>query len=235
MSNTGIVALTRQTGLVREMQTIANNVANMSTTGYRREGLIFSEYVHQAADAGTVAMAAARVRNTDLAQGTLSQTGGAFDFAIEGEGFFMIQTPQGDQLTRAGNFSPNAFGDLVTADGYPLLDAGGAPVFVPPDAQNITLASDGTLSADGAPLTQIGLYSPADPSALSHVAGVRFSAEEVIPVESATLLQGFVEDSNVNPVNEITRMIEVQRAYEMGQKFLDQENDRIRNVLKTLT
>ena len=83
--------------------------------------------------------------HVDLAQGGLSQTGGRFDFAIKGEGFFLIETPEGQRLTRAGSFTPNAEGELVTPDGHRLLDAGGAPVFVPPDARAVSLAADGTL------------------------------------------------------------------------------------------
>ena len=235
MGNSGYVTLTRQAGLLNEIQRIANNMSNISTTGYRKSGAIFSEYVFADHEGGSLSMANANVVRTDFRQGPLTQTGGSLDFAIEGDGFFLIQTPNGDQLTRAGSFSPNAFGDLVTPDGYPVLDIGGAPIFIPPDARNIAVASDGTLSADGRPLTQIGLFEAADPIHLTHTEGTRFDAGDVVPVEGGVILQGFLEESNVDPISEIARMIEVQRAYELGQKFLDQENDRIRNVLKTLT
>ncbi|MCP3970140.1 MAG: flagellar hook-basal body complex protein [Rhodobacteraceae bacterium] len=236
MDSPGYVALTRQSGLLREMQTVANNVANAPTTGYRREGLVFSEHV-RVLEPGepSLSMARATVRHIDTAQGTLTETGGRFDFAIEGEGFFMLETPEGQMLTRAGSFTPSAEGELVAPDGARLLDAGGAPVFVPPDARSVTLAADGTLSADEVPLTQIGLFAPADPTGLSRRGGVRFDAGgDVLPAETAVILQGFVENSNVDPVAEIARMIEVQHAYQMGQQFLDKEDERIRSVLQTL-
>jgi flagellar basal-body rod protein FlgF len=170
----------------------------------------------------------------DLSQSTISQTGGQFDFAIQGDGFFLIDTPQGQRLTRAGSFTPSAEGELVTPDGYRLLDAGGAPIFVPPDAKSVAVSADGTLSADGQPLAQIGLWQPTDPLALRHQSGTLFDGGEVEPAESATLLQGMLEDSNVEPVSEIARMIEVQRAYELGQKFLDAEDERVRGVIQTL-
>lgn len=237
MDNIGYTSLTRQSGLMREMQSVANNIANASTTGYRREGVIFSEYV-QALDKGdnALSMATANARLIDLQQGALTQTNGSFDFAIEGDGFFMVESPDGALLTRAGAFTSSPEGELVTNDGLRLLDAGGAPVFVPPDAKSVSLAADGTLSADGRPLTQIGLYLPADPNDLKHREGVRFAApggtEPVI--EGATILQGFLEGSNVDPVQEITRMIEVQRSYELGQMFMEKEDERIRSVLKTV-
>lgn len=236
MDNAGYVALSRQSGLIREMQAVAHNLANMSTTGYRKEGVIFSEYVKNLEGREpSLSMATANTRNIDLSQGALTQTGGTFDFAIQGDGYFLIETPQGERLTRAGSFTPNAEGELVTPDGYRLLDGGGAPVFVPSDAKQLSLSTDGTLSADGRPLTQIGLWQPSDPLDLVHEAGVLFKAEKgTVPQEQSTILQGFVEDSNVDPITEIARMIEVQRAYEMGQTFLDREDQRIRGVIQTL-
>jgi len=237
MDNSVYTTLNRQSGLMREMQSVAHNIANMSTTGFRKEGVIFAEHV-AALDGNepSLSMATASVRNLDLTQGALTQTGGLFDFAIQGDGFFKIETPQGERLTRAGAFTPNAEGELVTPDGYRLLDGGGTPIFIPPDARSISLAADGTLSADGSPQTQIGLWLPEDPIDLIREAGVLFRADNgTVPVEQATILQGFVESSNVDPILEVTRMIEVQRAYEMGQTFLDREDERIRGVIQTLS
>lgn len=235
MDAAGYTTLTRQSGLMREMQAVANNIANLSTTGFRREGVIFSEHIVRLQDAPSLSMAKASGRNIDLGQAGLSQTGGAFDFAIQGDGFFLIQTPQGERLTRAGSFTPSAEGELVTNEGYRLLDQGGAPVFVPPDAGQVSLAQDGTLSADGAPLARIGLWQPTDPKGLIHEGGTKFSATGgVQPVEGGTILQGQLEDSNVEPVSEIARMIAVQRAYELGQTFLDREDNRLRGVIETL-
>lgn len=234
MDAAGYVALTRQSGLMREMGVVANNIANLSTTGFRREGVMFSEYVARTGQGPSISMASGNTRVVDLTQAGISQTGGTYDFAIQGDGFFLIETPDGQQLTRAGSFTPSANGELVTPDGNRLLDQGGAPVFVPPDARSVALAQDGTLSADGAPLARIGLWQPADPNSLRHQSGTLFSAEAVEPVDTGILLQGYLEDSNVQPVSEIARMIEVQRAYELGQTFLDNEDQRTRGVIQTL-
>lgn len=237
MDNAIYTTLNRQSGLMREMRTVANNIANVSTNGFRKEGVIFAEHI--AALDGvepSLSMATASGRMVNLSQAPLAQTGGSFDFAIEGDGFFQIETPQGNQLTRAGSFTPSAEGELVTQDGYRLLDLGGSPIYVAPDAGPIAVSQDGTMSAKGAPIAQLGVFVPADPNGLLHQGGTRFSAEAgVEPVENPVIMQGFLEESNVDPVSEIARMIEVQRAYEMGQTFLDREDQRIRGVISTLS
>jgi len=220
---------------MREMQVVANNIANSATTGYRQEGLIFSEFVQSAPGQSSISMSRANIRNTSTEQGALTQTNGTFDLAIEGDGYFKVETPMGERLTRAGAFSPNADGDLVTADGNRVLDAGGSPVFVPGDAETINIAPDGTISADGNPLGQIGLFMPTDATTMVREDGVMFRVDgDIEETDQAKILQGFVEGSNVNAISEMARMIEIQRAYEMGQRFLETEDQRIRNAIKNL-
>ncbi|MCV2881803.1 flagellar hook-basal body complex protein [Actibacterium sp. XHP0104] len=236
MDNTGYTTLTRQTGLLREMQTVAHNIANISTTGYRAQGVIFSEYLQPSeGPLGSVSMATANVRKTDLSQGPLTQTNGTFDLAIEGPGFFLLDTPNGERLTRAGAFLPDDAGELVSPDGHRLLDIGGAPVFVPPDAASVGVAADGTLSVNGQAIAQIGLFAPPSPDALTREGGTLFvSADGIEPVENGAILQGFVEASNVDAVGQMARMIEVQHAYELGQSFLEREDERLRGLIRTL-
>jgi flagellar basal-body rod protein FlgF len=236
MDNASYAALTRQSGLGQELRVVANNIANASTTGFKAEGVIFSEYVNNlGTEQKSLSMATARVRDTVMTQGALTQTGGTFDLAIEGEGFFLIQTPNGDRLTRAGSFTPNGQGDLVTADGHNVLDAGGAPVFVPQGLGPVAIAPDGTISTGGQPVGQLGLVMPTDPDGLTREGGVMFEAPGgVEPALNGRMMQGFVEASNVNPTLQIARMIEVQRAYELGQKFLEQEDERIRGVIQAM-
>jgi len=214
MENAGYTVLTRQTGLIREMQTIANNIANATTTGFKAEGVVFSEYVMPVERGASLSMGQGNVAKTSLEQGSLTQTGGTFDLAIEGDG---------------------AAGELVTFDGNRVLDAGGAPIFVPPGASGVSIANDGTLSADGNPLGQIGVVRPNDPLDMVREDGVMFDARTGFePVETPRVLQGFVEGSNTNPLHELARMVDVQRAYEMGQSFLDAENERMRTAMKAM-
>jgi flagellar basal-body rod protein FlgF len=236
MDNPAYVALSRQAGLDRALQAVANNIANLSTAGFRRESVIFAEMLAGVPEApGTLAMTAARVRRTDTGQGGLRLTGGTLDLALEGPGFFRVATPAGERLTRAGAFALSPEGDLVTLDGHPVLDAGGAPVFVPPGAAKISIAADGTLDADGTPTGQIGIVEVADPASLVREGGLLFvPAEEPLPAAATRLVQGALEEANVEPVVEMTRMIEIQRAYELGQGFLDREDDRIRAVIRSL-
>ena len=235
METATYTALSRQSALMREMRLIANNIANANTTGFRQEGMIFSEFVQRADEGASVAMATGRIGLTSFAQGTLQQTGGTFDFAIEGDGFFMIQTPDGERLTRAGAFSPSAEGTLVTPDGYPVLDAGGAPLFVPPNGE-LAAAADGTISADGRPIGQIGVVRPLDPQAMIREGGVMFRADAGFePVDTPRVMQGFVEASNVDPILQVARMIDVQRAYELSQSFIEREDERIGKAIDSLT
>lgn len=236
MDNAGYATITRQSGLVNEMRVVANNIANSSTTGFRAEGVIFSEYIEVLSnDHDSLSMATGRARETLTTQGVLKQTNGTFDLAIEGDGFFLIQTPDGERLTRAGHFTPNANGDLVTADGHAVLDAGGAPVFVPTGAGPVAIGADGVISVSGQLIGQIGLVIPNNPDGLLREGGTRFAAPDGFDIaQDGRVVQGFLEGSNVNPTLQIARMIEVQRAYELGQSFLDKEDERIRAVMQAI-
>ncbi|AKO98766.1 flagellar basal-body rod protein FlgF [Marinovum algicola DG 898] len=234
MENATYTTLTRQAGLMREMQVVANNIANAATTGFRAENMVFSEHVVRVENGPSISMASGNIGAASELQGALTPTGGRFDFAIEGGGYFLVQTPAGERLTRAGNFSTNGQGDLVTKEGDPVLDAGGAPIFVPPDATDLAIGGDGTLSSNGRPLAQLGVVRPVEGQDLIREDGVMFRAEAgFAPVENPRVLQGFLENSNVDPIRQIARMIAVQRAYEMGQSFLDAENERIRTAMQT--
>jgi flagellar basal-body rod protein FlgF len=236
MDNGVYTALNRQSGLMAEMRVIANNMANISTTGFRSRGVLFAEHIAATGPGDpSLSMASAEGRLVSLVQGALSRTGGAFDLAIEGDGFFLIETPQGNRLTRAGSFMPSAEGELVTPDGMRLLDAGGAPLSVPSGVGQIAIGHDGTVSADGNPVAQIGLWAPSDPTGLIADGATRFEVPQgVEPLDGGKVFQGFLEGSNVEAVSEIARMIEVQRAYELGQGFLDSEDRRIRSVVESM-
>jgi flagellar basal-body rod protein FlgF len=237
MDNAIYASLTRQAGLMAEMRVVANNIANANTTGFRREGVIFAEHLSALDRNGdTLSMAHARGRTLDLDHGVLTQTNGNFDLAIEGEGFFLVETPDGNRLTRAGAFLPSAEGEVMTADGFRLLDEGMAPIIVPAGASGVAIGADGTLSANGVVFGKIGVFNAPDDAQLTHQGGTAFTTDSPPePVADARIRQGFLEESNVDSVFEITRMIEVQRAYELGQSFLDREDQRIRSAITGMT
>lgn len=234
MDSAGYVSLSRQSGLMHELATVANNIANLSTAGYRREGLVFAEHVRQLDEGESLSLAHATGRAIDLSQGSLTRTDATFDLAIQGEGFFLVDSDGDQRLTRSGSFTPLPTGELATPEGARLLDEGGAPLAVPPATAAVSIGEDGTVSADGQPVGRIGLWLPGDPASLRREGATMFSSDPAVPAEGATLLQGYLEDSNVNAVSEMARMIEVQRAYDIGQSLLDREDQRLKLVLETL-
>ncbi|MCI5113209.1 MAG: flagellar hook-basal body complex protein [Marivita sp.] len=235
METSGYVSLTRQSGLMREMEIIAHNIANAATTGFRQQGLVFSEFIQAVEYGDSLSMAAARVKTTSGSQGVLTQTGNPLDLAIEGSGYFQIETPNGLRLTRAGAFNVNAVGDIVTSDGHRVLDVGGAPITVPPGDTDVTVAADGTISLGDQLLGQIGIVEPEAGADLRRETGVLFETDAaLLPTENGLVLQGHLEGSNVDAISQLTRMIEVQRAYEMGQKLLDMDDERAKTALQTL-
>ncbi len=234
MEASGYVTLSRLSGLRREMDLVANNIANIGTQGYKSQGAVFSEFVAAVPDGRSLSIGRATAWHMNMTDGVLGQTGGTYDLGIQGNGFFQIETPDGPRLSRAGAFTPSASGELVNMDGLRLLDAGGAPVFVPPNARDIGIAPDGTISADGVPVGQIGLWQPVDPLTLTYAGGNLLAAAEIEPATGGEIHQGFIEESNVEAVTEVARMIEVQRAYEQGQSFLDAEDERLRNMIQTV-
>ncbi len=223
MDNASYVTVSRQAGLLDQLDVIATNISNAETTGYRREVTVFSEFVEETGgETGSISMATVRARFADVTQGVIEATGSALDVAIEGDGFFVVETPEGERLTRAGSFTTDVDGALVTLNGSFVLDEGGAQIFIPPNAGGVLVAPDGTISADGEQIGQIALVTVEDPAQLRHSGGVLLISDQpLLPAEGARVVQGFLESSNVDPLLEITHLIEVQRAYELGQSLIE--------------
>ena len=228
-------ALSRQKGLTKELQTIANNIANANTAGYRAESHVFSEYVKALSTGDSMSMTKADARVVDLSQGALIATGAPLDLSIEGDGFFMIESGDEPRLTRSGAFSLNANGEIVDAEGRRVLDRGGAPITIPPGTANISVDTDGQISADGQLVGVIGI-STAPANSLTREGDQLFKAEDgFVEAQDVRISQGTLEESNVNAMGEFVRLIEVQRAYEAGKSFLDQERDRLRSMIDQLS
>ncbi|MBA4339195.1 flagellar hook-basal body complex protein [Hyphomonas sp.] len=234
MSSAIYTSLGRQQGLMQEMQVVANNLANSSTTGYKSDRAIFAEFlVSPGPQEDSVSMGGLGGHAFKLSQGDFKFTGGQFDLAVQGEGFFVLQTPQGPRLTRAGNFQLSAESTLIDAFGNGVLGAGGNPITIPEDANQVSIGADGSISADGQLIDRVGVVRAE--GELLRDSNTFFSAPGgYAQFEEANIIQGALEQSNVSPVLEVARMIEVQRAYEAGQAMLDREDDRINQLITSL-
>ena len=229
----------------------SNNLANVSTTGFKKSRAEFEDLMYQTLKiAGAANAAGDRIPtglqvgmgvrpvtvHKEFTTGAFQNTGNPLDLAIEGEGFFLVETPDGVRLTRAGAFTPSAEGELMNSDGHRLLDEGQAPIIIPGGASAVAVGQDGTLSANGVPFGRVGVFAPPEGQTPTREGGTLFRIDGAPePLETTGIRQGFLEDSNVDAVFEITRMIEVQRAYEIGQTLLDREDKRIRDAITALT
>lgn len=231
------VALSSQIALERRMTTLADNVANANTTGFRATEVKFNEVL---ADTGTSDVSFVNQGRDFLSteSGGLRTTGSMLDFAIRGEAWFMIETPTGQMLTRDGRFSITEAGELVNINGYPVLDPGGAPIQLNPNGDPPKAGRDGGLTQDGVRIGAIGLYQ-ADLSqgyqrqgSLGVVPVV--PPEPIVDTAGTGLLQGYVEDSNVNPVSEMSRLIMVSRAFESATSMMRSTEDVFKEAIRTL-
>jgi len=235
MQNALLIGLSRQVALSRELDVVANNIANMNTTGFKADGSLFEEYLNSAARAADTRVSFVRDRATwiDMSAGAIERTGNALDVAINGDGFFAVQTQRGVRYTRNGSFQINPSGQLVTAQGDPVLGDGGPITFQPTDRQ-ISISPDGTISvregnskADSQ-RGKLRLVSFANPRQLQKDGNGTFNyAGNDAPVEAktATIAQGSLEKSNVRAVVEMSRMIEITRSYTQIAAMLQQQSD----------
>lgn len=241
MDNALYVGLSRQMTLRREMDIVANNIANIDTTGFKVESLMVETEpkapAHTAGAPRPVKFVIDRSVGRDFRQGTLRQTGGDFDLGVQGEGFFRVRTPDGEQFTRDGRFHMNDAGALVTEDNNPLLDEGGGEIVIDPKMGEVTIGKDGTVSQGDQLLGKIGLSKFAELSVLEKVGDNRYrntSNAQPQPAIESMIHQGMLEGSNVKPITEITKMIEVTRAYESMAKMMDANSELSRRSIERM-
>lgn len=241
MDNAIFVGLSRQQTLQRELDVVSNNVANQDTAGFKVESLMLREEPRKIAKApgqGAINFAYDDGVARDFAQGTLRQTGGTFDMAIEGKGaFFKIQTPQGELYTRDGRFSLRQDGTLVTAEDDQVLDDSGSPITIDPAKGPVTIAQDGGLSQDGKAVGKVGVVTFDDLTSLQKAGDNllrNVSNQTATPATAVKVRQGMLENSNVNGVAEISRMIEITRAYESVTKLMNDVADLSRRSVERM-
>jgi flagellar basal-body rod protein FlgF len=241
MDNALFVGLSRQMILRREMEIIANNIANMDTTGFKMESMLQkTDPAEPAVTLGgprPVKFVAPDGVARDFGQGALIKTGGELDMSIEGKGFFQVQTPQGPRFTRDGRFTTDPTGRLVTQAGNPVLDASGGEIAIDMEKGQVAVGADGTLTQGIEQVGKVGMFAFANPGALEKAGDNLFRNASNLtpnPATEAKLRQGHLESSNVKPVLEITRMVEVSRAYEQTAKMMDSEAELARRTVERL-
>lgn len=240
MDNTLYISLSRQMTLRREMDVIANNISNSDTTGFKVESLMVRTEAQAPAamtgDPNPVKFVLDDGVARDFSQGALHQTNGAFDLAIEGKGFFKVDTPAGERFTRDGRFTLSPEGKLTTQGGDAVLGAGG-DIQVDPAKGPVAIAADGTVSQAGERIGKVAVFAFDDRSVLAkdqdnllkNVSNAQPTADTTSRVR-----QGMLEGSNVNPILQITRMIEVSRAYEGAVKAMENTADLSRRAVERL-
>lgn len=224
MSETGLVKLSRLMALRRELDTVANNVANVGTAGFKAQRVAFKEYLKpiERADLSTkperpVSLVDGRPGFTDLSPGSIAPTGNRLDVAIEGNAYFVVQTADGERYTRDGSFTLDGSGRLVTASGQPVLGAGG-PLTLSASETDATINPDGTLLSSQGVRGRLRLARFDTPQNLVPVGANLFRSDQKPsepPAGTVKLVPGALEKSNVQPVLEMSRLIEITRAYEL--------------------
>lgn len=240
MENSIYVGLSRQVALRAHMDIVANNVANMNTPGFRGQNMVFTEFLskpdgyRKVQEPVSMVLDYGHYQNT--APGPMKQTGNPLDVALQGPGWLGVQTPEGVQYTRAGNFQMNVNGELVTGSGLLVAGEGGATITIPKDAREIRIAEDGTVSTDQGPVGRLMVVEFENDQFLEATGNGLYKTDQAAnPVQNTRVMQGLLEGSNVQPVLEMTRMIDVLRSYQNTQRILQSEHDRERGMIQRLT
>lgn len=242
MENTSYVTLSRQAALRRQMDIVANNLANMSTHGYKGGQMMFVEHLVKSKGGESLLTPDMKyVRDiatmTDTTPGALETTGNPLDVAIEGDGFLVVQTPIGESYTRNGRLQLDNTGQLVNQLGQPVLAQGGAPVIFAPEDTEIVISRDGTISTNNGELGKLRVVRFDNEQELERTSGAQFTTTEQNPpqdVENPKILQGAVEGSNVEPIREMATMIQVHRSYDQVKNLMEREDERQRTMIRDL-
>lgn len=243
MENALLIGLSRQMSLRREMDVVANNVANINTAGFKADGAVFEEYLMPLARDGQFAGRDRRLsfvqdRSTwhDMSQGPVRQTGNPLDIAIDGDAFLVVQTPRGERYTRNGALHINAAGELVTTEGHRVIGEGGPIQFQVGD-RDVVIGRDGSIAVPEGLRGKFRLVTFEQPQRLQKDGSSTFAAPEGLeprPTETAHVIQGSIENSNVRGVVEMTRMIEISRHYTQIASLLQIQNDQRRSAIERL-
>jgi flagellar basal-body rod protein FlgF len=240
MDNALMLGLQSQRVLQRRMDIAANNLANVATTGFKADGMLLDEAdqtrAHAEEDPRNIRFSRDIGVMHDMSQGPIAMTGNALDVALEGQGFFMVQDPNGQTMyTRDGAFSLTGEGRLVTSSGHAVLSSGGAPIVIDPQGETPVIGRDGAIRVAGVEAGRIGVASFAAPGALAKVGDNLWDAQGQAAGEfQGVVLQGALEGSNVRPVLELTRLIEISRAYQSAAKIVSGADELRQRAIQQL-
>jgi flagellar basal-body rod protein FlgF len=243
MENPAYVVLSQQTALSKQMDVIANNLANVNTPAFRGQTLLFNEFLGKATNPGItgpgsrIAFVGLGGTLPDIRPGPIEPTGNQLDFALQGSGYFVVNTPDGPRYTRDGHFGLNGQGQLVTAQGYQVVDPQGRPLTVPQGANTVEVTPTGTLTSDKGPIGSLQIVKFDSDVAMQKVGSDLYQTDA--PAQKAdpatAVKQGMIEGSNVQPIVEVSKMIQVQRAYEAANQMIMNEHDRDIQAIQVLT
>ncbi|MBM3650679.1 MAG: flagellar basal-body rod protein FlgF [Alphaproteobacteria bacterium] len=244
MENPSYIVLSHQSGLRRQMEVIANNLANMSTNGFKAERLMFTEYMVSKAGNPQTSGNASRISfvgqagtYSDHREGPLQSTGNQLDMAIAGPGYFTVETPGGPRYSRDGRFELDGQGRIVNREGLVVLGRGGQALTVPQGATKVEVSNSGRITSDKGDVGELAVVKFHSDNALRKVGGNLFETDAAPqPVDATTRVQqNMIEASNVQSIFEISNMIELQRRYQASQRLLEAEHERARTAIQKLT
>ncbi|MDD1522452.1 MULTISPECIES: flagellar hook-basal body complex protein [Bradyrhizobium] len=233
MAETSLVYLSRLIALERQLEVTAHNIANAETTGFRARGLSFQEYLRPMPPedpgerASTVSLVVPHLQFNLVSKGSIRRTGNPLDLAIDGEGYFVVQTDRGERYTRSGEFGVDPTGRLVTVDGHVVLGKAGQ-VQIPSNEGTINVSADGFVSIDRRIIAQLLLVRFARPQQLEPVGGALFRSDQPplgVTDRGSTILSGALEQSDVESTREMTRLSEIARNYEMVGQLIKSSLD----------
>jgi len=248
MENTAYIALSRQSALRRELDVVAHNLANINTTAFKASRMMFVEHVVKSDGNKSflptkLSFARDVASYYDTSEGPIKSTGNKLDFAIRGNGYFVVgpdeangvPAPEGasELYTRNGRFTINSDGELVTQGGFAVLSDAGTPIFFAPGDKEISVSSDGIVSTNNGVLAKLRVVKFADEQILKQQPGGMYTSETLPEdVDRATVIQGALEESNIKPIIELTKMIQVQRAYDSVKKLIAREDERQKKMIQ---
>ncbi len=242
MENAAYVALSRQITLRDQMAMVAQNVANMNTPGYKAQRMLFQQYLTpveaglgSSGGARPLAMVIDQAVVSNPRPGAVERTGNALDVALIGDGYLTVETPAGPRYTRNGRLSIDAERNLIDGNGLPVLDRGGQAIRLPETAEDIAIAGDGTIRAGEAEVARLAVVRFENPAGLRQLGGnLLASNERPTPDDATRVAQGMIERSNIQGAVEMTRMMEISRAYQRAQDIVKREDERMKSAIERL-